>query len=150
MGHISANFTLQEMTKSQTAVRRGIENTPAPEHVAALKLLCDGVLERVRDNFKRPVLVSSGYRSPALCKAIGSSAKSQHAKGQAADFELAGVDNIDLARWIRDTLDYDQLILEFYDKDDPQSGWVHCSTKASGNRKQSLVYNGKSYKEWNE
>jgi hypothetical protein len=108
------------------------------------------VLERVRDNFKRPVLVSSGYRSPALCKAIGSSAKSQHAKGQAADFELAGVDNIDLARWIRDTLDYDQLILEFYDKDDPQSGWVHCSTKASGNRKQSLVYNGKSYKEWNE
>ncbi len=146
MGHMSANFTLQEMTRSQTALRRGIDNTPSEAHIASMKALCDNVLERVRDNFKRPVTVSSGFRSVQLCKAIGSSAKSQHAKGEAADFEVIGCDNLAVAEWIRDNLEFDQLILEFYDETDPSSGWVHCSYRADGeNRKQCLSYDGERY-----
>jgi hypothetical protein len=85
-----------------------------------------------------------------LCRAIGSRSTSQHAKGEAADFEVPGVANIELARWIRDTLDFDQLILEFHDPDDPTAGWVHCSYRAGGNRKQSLIYDGNTYKVWSE
>jgi len=146
MGHMSAHFTLQEMTQSQTALRQGIDNTPSEAHIASLKALCDNVLEPVRDHYKRAVIVSSGYRSKALCKAIGSKPTSQHAKGEAADFEVPGVSTLELAQYIRDHLDFDQLILEYYDAQDPASGWVHCSYRADGkNRKQCLTYDGERY-----
>ena len=140
---LSANFSLLELTKSQTATRKGIDNTPSPEHQRNLKSLCTRILQPVRDHFNRVVSVSSGYRSEELCLAIGSKTTSQHAKGQAADFEIYGLSNKELADWINETLNYDQLILEYWKEEDPNSGWVHCSYKSEGNRKQYL----KAYKE---
>ena len=142
---LSANFSLKELTKSQTATRKGIDNTPTPEHQDNLKSLCTHVLQPIRDHFDRVVTVSSGYRSPELCTAIGSKITSQHAKGQAADFEIFGVSNKELADYINQNLDYDQLILEYWKESDPNSGWVHCSFKTEGNRKQYL----KAYKDEN-
>ena len=135
---LSKNFSLSEMTKSDTAARKGIENTPTDQHKESMKLLCDKILQPVREHFAKSVRVTSGYRSEALCEAIGSSKTSQHAKGQAADFEITGIDNKELAEWIIDNLDYDQIILEFYTEGDANSGWVHCSYKMHDNRKQVL------------
>ena len=140
---LSTNFSLLELTKSQTAERKSIDNTPSPTHQDNLKLLCTHVLQPVRDHFGRVVSVSSGYRSEALCLAIGSKTTSQHAKGEAADFEIFGLSNKELADYINENLDYDQLILEYWKESDPNSGWVHCSYKSEGNRKQYL----KAYKE---
>ena len=141
--NLSDNFSLLELTKSQTAERKGIDNTPSPEHQENLKLLCTHIQQPVRDHFERVVSVSSGYRSPELCTAIGSKITSQHAKGQAADFEIFGLSNQELAIWIHENLEYDQLILEYWKKEDPSSGWVHCSFDDRVNRKQYL----KAYKE---
>jgi zinc D-Ala-D-Ala carboxypeptidase len=135
---LSKSFTLNELTKSQEATRLGIDNTPNEEHILNLKLLCENVLQPIRDFYGMPLSVSSGYRSAALCEAIGSSSKSQHTKGQAADFEIFGVANKDLADFVVKNLDYDQCILEFWNDNEPNSGWVHCSYNASGNRKQFL------------
>ena len=135
---LSANFSLAELTKSQTATRKGIDNTPSDTHIQNLIHLAESVLQPVREHFGKPVMISSGYRSPALCEAIGSSPKSQHAKGEAADFEIGGVDNKELATWISKNTTFDQLILEFYDEGDPNSGWVHCSAVTEGPRKQVL------------
>ena len=140
---LSENFSLVELTKSQTAERKGINNTPSTEHQDNLKSLCTHVLQPVRDHFSRVVSVSSGYRSEALCLAIGSKTTSQHAKGEAADFEIYGLSNKELADWINENLYYDQLILEYWKESDPNSGWVHCSFSLNGNRKQYL----KAYKE---
>ena len=140
---LSDNFSLLELTKSQTATRKGIDNAPSPEHQENLKLLCTHILQPVRDRFERVVSVSSGYRSEELCLAIGSKITSQHAKGQAADFEIYGLSNQELANYIKENLDYDQLILEYWKKEDPNSGWVHCSYSVNVNRKQYL----KAYKE---
>ena len=135
---LSANFTLSELTKSQTAVRKNIKNEPSTAHVENLIHLAETVLQPVRDHFGKPVVISSGYRSPELCEAIGSSSKSQHARGEAADFEIMGVDNMQLAMWINKNTDFDQLILEFYEPGDPNSGWVHCSAVKEGSRAQVL------------
>ena len=135
---LSNNFSLSELTKSQTAERKGIDNTPSAEHQDNLKSLCTHVLQPIRDHFSRVVSVSSGYRSPELCVAIGSSTKSQHARGEAADFEIFGVSNKELADYINEHLDYDQLILEYWNESDPNSGWVHCSYSENNNRKQYL------------
>jgi zinc D-Ala-D-Ala carboxypeptidase len=135
---LSANFTLSELTKSQTAVRKNIKNEPSTAHVENLIHLAETVLQPVRDHFGKPVVISSGYRSPELCEAIGSSTKSQHARGEAADFEIMGVDNMQLAMWINKNTDFDQLILEFYEPGDPNSGWVHCSAVREGSRAQVL------------
>jgi len=140
---LSENFSLVELTKSQTAERKGIDNTPSTEHQENLKLLCTSILQPVRDHFSRVVSVSSGYRSKELCLAIGSKTTSQHAKGQAADFEIYGLSNKELADWVNENLDYDQLILEYWKESDPNSGWVHCSYSEENNRKQYL----KAYKE---
>ena len=140
---LSENFSLIELTKSQTAERKGIDNSPSAEHQENLKSLCEMILQPVRDHFQRVVSVSSGYRSPELCTAIGSKTTSQHAKGQAADFEIYGLSNKELADWINESLEYDQLILEYWKEEDPNSGWVHCSFNDQGNRKQYL----KAYKE---
>jgi zinc D-Ala-D-Ala carboxypeptidase len=141
---LSRNFSLGELTKSQTALRMGIDNNPTPEDLYNLHLLCDNILQPLREHYGRPVTISSGYRSEDLCVAIGSSRKSQHAKGQAADFEVMGVDNKEVAEWIRDVLDFDQLILEFYKEGEPNSGWIHCSY-AEDNRGSILRYDGTNY-----
>ena len=135
---LSKNFTLSELTKSQTAVRKGIRNEPSTAHIENLIHLAETVLQPVREHFGKPVAISSGYRSPELCEAIGSSAKSQHAKGEAADFEIPGVDNMQLATWINKNTNFDQLILEYYEPGDPNSGWVHCSAVKEGSRAQVL------------
>ena len=140
---LSKNFSLRELTASQTATRKGIDNAPSPEHQENLKRLCESILQRVRDHFGRVVSVSSGYRSAELCTAIGSKITSQHAKGEAADFEIYGLSNKELADRINENLDYDQLILEYWKESDPNSGWVHCSYSEGNNRKQYL----KAYKE---
>jgi hypothetical protein len=125
---LSAHFYLHEFTDSQTASRRMIDNTPGAAEIAALRLLCEHILEPVRTHYNRPVRISSGYRSPELNRAIGGSSNtSQHMKGQAADFEVLGQSNPDVCFWIRDNLQFDQLILEFYTPGQISSGWVHCS-----------------------
>ena len=140
---LSKNFSLVEFTKSQIAERKGIYNYPTPTHQVNLRSLCTNVLQPVWDHFRRVVSVSSGYRSEELCLAIGSKITSQHAKGQAADFEIYGLPNKELSDWINETLNYDQLILEYWKEEDPNSGWVHASYNPEGNRKQYL----KAYKE---
>jgi hypothetical protein len=135
---LSNNFSLNELTRSQTAERKGIDNTPSAEHQENLKSLCTNVLQPIRDHFSRVVTISSGYRSPELCVAIGSKTTSQHAKGEAADFEIFGVSNKELADWIHYNVQYDQLILEYWKESDPNSGWVHCSYSQGKNRRQYL------------
>ena len=134
---LSRNFTLSELIKSDTAIRKGINNNPNAEQIEKLKALCENILQPVRDHFGR-VKVTSGFRSVELCTAIGSSANSQHAKAEAADFECIGVDNAELADWIKRELPYDQLILEFYTPGEPNSGWIHCSITEGMPRKQFL------------
>ena len=135
---LTKNFSLIELSKSQTATRKGIDNTPSTEHQDNLKSLCTHVLQPIRDHFNCVVSVSSGYRSPELCTAIGSKITSQHAKGEAADFEIFGISNKELADYINEELEYDQLILEYWKESDPNSGWVHCSYSKNNNRKQYL------------
>jgi len=137
---LSKNFSLVELTKSQTAERKGISNDPSPDHQENLRLLCERVLQPVRDHFNHVVSVSSGYRSPALCQAIGSSIDSQHAKGMAADFEIYGTPNNEIFNWIKGNLLYDQMILEFWNSDEPNSGWLHVSynPESSENIKENL------------
>ena len=134
---LSKNFSLPEMTKSQTALRRGIDNTPTPDKIDPLTMLCEKVLQPVRDHFDRPVTITSGYRSPELCMAIGSKPTSQHTKGQAADFEVPGVSNMEVAKWISENLEFDQLILECYTGGN--TGWIHCSYVHEP-RKELLTY----------
>lgn len=137
--NLSKNFTLKEFTKSQSAERLGIDNTPQGEHLESAKTLFEKVIQPVRDFFG-PTVINSGYRSPELNAAIGGSSTSQHCKGQACDIEVPGLPNADLAKWIEDTLDFDQLILEFYTPGIPDSGWVHVSyVSEDTNRKQVLT-----------
>ncbi len=138
MVNLSKNFTLQEYIKSQTALRQGIDNTPSDEHLASAKKLFEMVVQPVRDHFGVTV-INSGYRGPALNAAVGGSATSQHCRGEAVDIECPGTPNYDVALWIEQNLDFDQLILEFYTPGIPDSGWVHVSYKSEGNRKQSLT-----------
>ena len=135
--NLSRNFSLQELIKSETAIRKGIDNNPNSDQIEKLKALCENILQPVRDHFGR-VKVTSGYRSVELCMAIGSSANSQHAKAEAADFECLGVDNAELSDWIKNNLDYDQLILEYYTPGEPNSGWIHCSYIPEGRRASFL------------
>ena len=135
--NLSRNFTLSELIKSDTAIRKGINNNPNAEQIEKLKSLCENILQPVRDHFGR-VKVTSGFRSPELCTAIGSSVNSQHAKAEAADFEVIGTSNAELADWIYSNLEPDQLILEFFEPSEPNSGWIHCSWVPEGRRAQFL------------
>ena len=136
---LSENFTMAEFIKSDTATRLGIDNTPQGEHLEAAKALFENVVQKVRDHFG-PTVLNSGYRSPKLNEAVRGVATSQHCLGEAADIEVPGVANADLANWIVDNLDFDQVILEFYTPGEPSSGWVHVSYKADGtNRKKALT-----------
>jgi len=136
---LSNNFSLKELTKSQTATRRDINNVPGELEEANLQQLCEQVLQKVRDHFGKPVTVTSGYRSPELNKAIGGSTTSDHCKGMAADIEIAGVPNYELAEWIKDNCEFRQLILEFYTPGIPDSGWVHVSYNYEENLKKVMT-----------
>ena len=138
---LTANITLDELTKSQVAERKGINNNPNPQQIENIKALAVNVLQPIRSHFDKPLIISSGFRCAELCIAIGSSITSQHVADDgaaAADFEIPGVDNIDLAIWVKNNLDIDQGILEFYKEGEPTSGWIHCSYAGENNRNQWL------------
>ena len=124
---LSPNFSLHEMTKSETALRLNLDNTPSDQVVANLKMLAVNVLQPVRNHFQRGVKVNSGYRSPDVNQAVGGSRTSDHCRGCAADIEIPGIANYELAKWIKENLKFKQLILEFYTLGIPDSGWVHVS-----------------------
>jgi hypothetical protein len=137
--NLTANFSLHELTKSETALRLDLDNTPDDEATENLRMLCEMVLQPVRDHYGKGVKVNSAYRSPESNAAVGGSKTSDHCKGMAADIEIPGVANADLAQWIMDNLDYTQLILEFYTPGIPDSGWVHVSYDPANLKKQELT-----------
>lgn len=139
MTQLSPNFSLHELTKSETALRLDIDNTPGEAETENLRLLCEKVLQPVRDHYGKGVKVNSGFRSSATNQATGGSKSSDHVKGQAADIEIPGVANAELAQWIMDNLDYTQLILEFYTQGIPDSGWVHVSYDPNNLKNQELT-----------
>ncbi len=138
---LSKNFSLAEMTKSQTASRMGLDNNPSEDEQENLRLLCERVLQPVRDHFNKVLTISSGFRNIVLSQKIGSSAKSQHCAGEAADFEIFGVPNNEVSDWIKENMMFDQLILEFWEPGQPNAGWIHVSYKKeiNSNRKEYLM-----------
>jgi len=141
---LSKHFKLSEMEKSMTATRLGIENKAGSGEIKNLTDLCYEVLEPVRAKFDKPITITSGYRSEALCEAIGSKKTSQHTKGEAVDFEIIGESNLAVALWLTNNTDFDQCILEYY-TGEQNSGWIHVSYKEGSNRKQVLTFDGKKY-----
>tara|TARA_R110002153_G_scaffold5642_7_gene26210 strand:+ start:514 stop:984 length:471 start_codon:yes stop_codon:yes gene_type:complete len=142
---ISKNLNLAEVTRSETAKRRKIDNAPTDEHIENLKILAANIFQPMRDHFGKPIYISSGYRSEALNKAIKGSKTSQHCKGEAIDIDNDnannGVTNRDIFEFIRDNLKFDQLINEFPVKGNPS--WVHVSYSKTQQRNQVL----KAYKD---
>ena len=144
---LTANFSLEELTKSDTGLRLGLDNTPDDTQLANLVALCECVLQPVRDHFGKGVKVNSGLRTLAVNRAIGSKDTSDHTKGMAADIEIPGVANAELAQWIVNNLEFRQVILEFYTPGIPDRGWVHVSYNPADNKKQVLTatkQNGKT------
>jgi len=137
--NLSPNFTLSEMTKSETALRHGMDNSPNQEQISNMQALAVNVLQKVRDHYKRGVKVNSGFRHPDVNARVGGSRTSDHTRGMAADIEIPGVANAELAEWIQQNLDYTQLILEFYTPGVPDSGWVHVSYDPANLKKQVLT-----------
>jgi zinc D-Ala-D-Ala carboxypeptidase len=136
---LSPNFSLNELTQSETALRRGLNNEPTQEIISALQLLVVNVLQPIRDHYAKGVKVNSGYRSPEVNASIGGSKTSDHCKGQAADIEIPGVANAELAEYIKERLQFTQLILEFYTPGVPDSGWVHVSYDPTNLKKQVMT-----------
>ena len=136
---LTANFTLNELTQSETALRKGLDNAPTQDIISALQVLAVNVLQPVRDHYGKGVKVNSGYRSPEVNTSVGGSKTSDHCKGQAADIEIPGVANAELAAYIRDELQFTQLILEFYTPGVPDSGWVHVSYDPANLKKQVMT-----------
>jgi len=128
---LSAHFTFAEIIKSETAERKGIDNTPPDNFIPKLQRLCEQILEPIRVHYEE----------------IGGSATSQHCKAEAVDVEVPGVTNYDLAVWIKDNLKFDKLILECYKPGVPGSGWVHVSLKHDGevNREEVLTYSNRTF-----
>jgi hypothetical protein len=137
--NLSPNFTLSEMIKSETALRHGMDNTPNQEQISNMQVLAVNVLQPIRDHYKRGVKVNSGFRHPDVNARVGGSRTSDHTRGMAADIEIPGVANAELAEWIQQNLDYTQLILEFYTPGVPDSGWVHVSYDPANLKKQVLT-----------
>jgi zinc D-Ala-D-Ala carboxypeptidase len=136
---LTANFSLQEMTKSETALRFGLDNTPNDSELENLVALCECVLQPVRDHFAKGVKGNSGFRDVEVNAKVGGSKTSDHTRGMAADIEIPGVANAELAQWIVDNVSFRQVILEFYTPGIPDSGWVHVSYNAGDNKKQVLT-----------
>lgn len=131
---LTAHFTLAEFTRSESAKRHGVSNQPTPEHLENIKILCERVLEPIRMKFG-PINLSSGYRSKVLNHYIGGSLKSQHCEGKAADLDMDGVDGVtnkEIFEYIKNELEFDQLINEF------NYSWIHVSYNLGKNRKQVL------------
>ena len=127
------------MTKSETALRFGMDNTPKSSEINNMRVLCEEVLQKVRDYYGMGVKVNSGFRHPLVNAKVGGSATSDHCKGMAADIEIPGIANADLAQWIKDNLQFRQLILEFYTPGVPDSGWVHVSYDPNDLKNQVLT-----------
>ena len=143
---LSKHFSLSELTKSDTAIRKGIDNTPNDQEVENLILLCNEILEPVREHYGIPFAPNSRFRCLDLNRAIGSSDKSQHVSGKAVDFEISGLDNKEVALWVMENCDFDQLILEFYKEGEPSSGWVHCSYDVDKeHRKSARIFDGRTW-----
>ena len=136
---LTTNFSLAEMVKSETALRHDMDNTPGEAEIENLKRLAEKVLQPVRDHYGKGVKVNSGFRHPEVNAKVGGSKTSDHCKGQAADIEIPGVANADLAEWITKNLDFTQVILEFYTTGIPDSGWVHVSYNPADLKKQVLT-----------
>ena len=136
---LSPNFSLAEMIKSDTALRLDMENEPDDDHIDNLTALCENVLQKVRDHYGKGVKVNSGFRHPDVNAKVGGSKTSDHCKGMAADIEIPGVANADLAEWIVENCEFRQVILEFYTPGVPDSGWVHVSYNPDDNKKQVLT-----------
>ena len=144
---LSKNFTLQELIYSSTALRLGIDNSPTKEGVLKLTLLATELLQPIRERLSAPIRITSGYRSPQLSEAIGSSANSQHCRYEAVDMQFVKrgkMDNLLIYQALIDLdLDFDQCILEFGDStqylDPTNPDWIHLSWKISDNRKQVLI-----------
>ena len=143
---ISKHISYKEATHSNTATRRGIKNVPTEKHLTAMKALAKNVFEPVRVHFDKPIRVNSFFRSSALNKAIGGSTTSQHCKGEAIDIDATkGFTNKQIYNYIKNNLEYDQLIWEF--GTDAEPDWVHVSYRADGkNRKQQLKASRKGRK----
>ena len=137
--NLTKNFTLAEMTKSETALRHGMANDPSETEIENLRLLCENVLQPVRDYYGTGVKVNSGFRHPLVNAKVGGSTTSDHCKGFAADIEIPGIPNAELAEWIAEHMEFRQLILEFYTPGIPDSGWVHVSYNPADNKKQVLT-----------
>jgi hypothetical protein len=142
---ISKHFKLSEFTKSQVATRNGIKNIPGSGEIKNLGNVAYEILEPVRAKFDKPVMINSGFRCLELNRKIGSSDSSFHVQGKAVDFEIIGIPNIQVAYWVKNNCDFDQLILEFYKPDEDNAGWIHVSFNEGNNRKQVLTYDGKKY-----
>ena len=138
---ITKNFTLEELTKSGTAIRHGINNQPGQQELLNMFHLTVSLLQPLRDMIKQPITVNSCYRSRNLNELIGGARNSQHMSGQAADIESPGMDNADLFDLIRTHFVYDQLILEYYREGIPDSGWIHVSYVDGPNRMETLFIN---------
>jgi zinc D-Ala-D-Ala carboxypeptidase len=136
---LSKNFSLAEMAKSEAALRFDMDNTPPEVVINNLKVLVEKVLQPIRDHYGKGVKVNSGYRSPDVNAKVGGSKTSDHCKGMAADIEIPGVSNYELATYIKDNLKYTQLILEFYTPGVPDSGWVHVSYDPDNLKCQQLT-----------
>jgi hypothetical protein len=137
---LTKHFTLNEFTKSQTAERLGIDNTPPQDIIPKLSFIATQILEPLREKIDKPIVITSGYRCPELSVSIGSSQKSQHCKGEAVDIEAFGMSTLNLAEMVINHFEFDQVILECYMKGDMNSGWVHVSLKSGDNRKEVLTY----------
>ena len=137
---LSKNLSLKELTKSATAIKKGISNEPTKEHLENLKAVAENIFQPLRDYFGVPIAVTSGYRSASLNRIIGGSSTSQHCKGEAIDLDAdvyGNLTNAAIFGYLKDYTDFDQLIWEYGDNENP--AWVHCSYTRGKNRGELLV-----------
>lgn len=138
---LSKHLSLAEVTRSDSAKRKGISNQPTPEHLENFKILAAKVFEPIREHFGVPIHISSGYRSKELNAAIGGSLTSQHCSGEAIDIDMdgsaSGVSNADVFKYIKDNLQFDQLIWEFGTDKNPD--WVHVSYESTGKQRKQIL-----------
>jgi zinc D-Ala-D-Ala carboxypeptidase len=136
---LSKHLSLAEVTRSESAKRNGINNQPTLAHLENFKLLAEKVFEPIREYFKVPIHISSGYRSVALNKFIKGSATSQHCIGEAIDIDMDGtsITNAQVFKYIKDNLNFDQLIWEFGTSSNPD--WVHVSYKSTGKQRKQIL-----------
>ena len=139
MTQLTANFSLHELTKSETALRLDMPNEPGPAEIASLTTLAGEILQPVRNHYGKGVKVNSGFRHPDVNAAVKGSRTSDHCLGMAADIEIPGVPNYELAEYIAKNYKFTQVILEFYTQGIPDSGWVHVSYNPADLKCQTLT-----------